>query len=68
MVAGWLRLSLVVLFLPVLSWANAFEALYKDASQPVETRIADLVGRMTLEEKACTPYDDLINCRTHSTL
>src|SRR5690349_8329547 len=26
-------------------------ALYRDASQPVERRVADLLGRMTLDEK-----------------
>lgn len=31
---------------------NANEALYKDASQSVEMRVADLLQRMTLDEKA----------------
>ncbi len=29
----------------------AAEPLYRDASQPIERRVADLLGRMTLEEK-----------------
>jgi beta-glucosidase len=27
------------------------DALYRDADTPIEDRVADLVGRMTLEEK-----------------
>src|SRR5213593_2730656 len=42
-----------VLFLPlVLLVAGAADRpLYRDPSQPVERRVADLLGRMTLEEK-----------------
>ena len=36
-----------------LALAQAANAqLYKDPSQPISARVADLVGRMTLEEKA----------------
>ena len=31
--------------------ADADKPLYRDASQPIEKRVADLLGRMTLEEK-----------------
>ena len=31
--------------------ANAQKPIYKDASQPVEARVADLLSRMTLDEK-----------------
>src|SRR6266581_3314929 len=43
----------LVLALPLifLAAAPADRPLYKDAAQPVETRVADLLGRMTLEEK-----------------
>jgi beta-glucosidase len=34
-----------------LAAAPADRPLYKDPSQPVELRVADLLGRMTLEEK-----------------
>lgn len=33
--------------------------LYKDASQPVEVRVEDLLSRMTLEEKAAQLCGDL---------
>ena len=33
--------------------------LYKDASQPVEARVEDLLSRMTLEEKAAQLCGDL---------
>jgi beta-glucosidase len=42
------------LILPVAVWATACFAsipAYKDASAPVESRVADLLGRMTVEEK-----------------
>ena len=43
----------LVLALPLIFLAAAPEdrPLYKDAAQPVERRVADLLGRMTLEEK-----------------
>ena len=31
--------------------ADAKEPLYKDSSQPIEARVSDLLGRMTLDEK-----------------
>lgn len=37
-----------LLFLPL---TNAFGQLYKDSTQPVETRVKDLLSRMTGEEK-----------------
>lgn len=46
------------LLLPILLWATAFSAyaekkppLYKDATQPIEKRVRDLLSRMTVEEK-----------------
>ena len=39
------------LFVSLLSVSLAQEALYKDASQPVEVRVADLLSQMTLAEK-----------------
>jgi beta-glucosidase len=43
----------VVLALPLvlLGAASSDRPLYRDPSQPVERRVADLLGRMTLEEK-----------------
>lgn len=35
------------------------DCLYKDSSLPIETRVADLLGRMTLEEKAAQLCGDL---------
>ncbi|MES1180521.1 MAG: family 3 glycosyl hydrolase, partial [Verrucomicrobiota bacterium] len=35
-----------------LSSSPAADALYRDASQPVDQRVADLISRLTLEEKA----------------
>ncbi|XP_044984793.1 beta-glucosidase BoGH3B-like [Hordeum vulgare subsp. vulgare] len=43
-------LAALLLFWAVLG-AEADHALYKDAAQPVEARVADLLGRMTLAEK-----------------
>ncbi|NWN27582.1 beta-glucosidase, partial [Escherichia marmotae] len=31
--------------------AKADKPLYKDAGQPIDARVEDLIGRMTLEEK-----------------
>jgi beta-glucosidase len=49
-------LALVVLFLNSLSLGQASQGtdsrLYLDASQPIDTRVNDLLSRMTLEEKA----------------
>jgi len=42
------------LFFPLAIWATACFAsipVYKDASAPVESRVADLLSRMTIEEK-----------------
>lgn len=48
-------LSLPVIILLILvtscSQSNKKEAIYLDADQPVEKRVTDLLGRMTLEEK-----------------
>ena len=42
-------LTISVFFLSLNTFAS--EPLYKDSSMPVESRIEDLMGRMTLEEK-----------------
>ena len=42
---------MLALSLALLAAAPADRPLYKDPSQPVELRVADLLGRMTLEEK-----------------
>ena len=51
-----LILALVVLFLNSLSLGQAAKVsdspLYLDPSQPMDTRVNDLLSRMTLEEKA----------------
>ena len=36
----------------MISGCNEKEPLYKDFAQPIEKRVTDLLGRMTLEEKA----------------
>ena len=48
-----LHLTFSVLFLILAAWPAAGETpLYLDASQPVAARVDDLLGRMTLTEKA----------------
>ena len=42
---------MVTLLLACSLTANAQKPVYKDASQPVELRVADLLSRMTLDEK-----------------
>jgi beta-glucosidase len=43
----------IALFGSAIGLAQAASAqLYKDASQPISARVSDLVGRMTIEEKA----------------
>src|SRR2546426_6056043 len=46
-----LRQAVLAAPLVFLGAAPADRPLYKDPSQPVEVRVADLLGRMTLEEK-----------------
>ncbi|WP_420455668.1 glycoside hydrolase family 3 N-terminal domain-containing protein [Rubrivirga sp.] len=41
----------LALLLALAAGAHAQEPLYRDASAPIERRVADLVGRMTLAEK-----------------
>ncbi len=43
-------LLMLVLSVPVLSQAQD-KYIYKDSSQPIDTRVKDLVSRLTLEEK-----------------
>lgn len=50
MLNKYLMLALAFPFI-MEAGAKEKEALYKDAKQPVETRVADLMKRMTLEEK-----------------
>jgi beta-glucosidase len=45
------RLALLLLGVPVLMAAEPTRPPYKDASLPVDVRVADLLSRMTLEEK-----------------
>jgi len=46
-----LRYAFAVLPLVFMGAAPADRPLYRDPSQPIERRVADLLGRMTLEEK-----------------
>ncbi len=47
-----MRIALALtLLLPALVWAVPSDAPYKNASLPVEERVEDLLGRMTLDEK-----------------
>jgi beta-glucosidase len=42
----------VVLFIaPFIGWAQSADPIYKNKNAPIETRIKDLLSRMTLEEK-----------------
>lgn len=45
------KIHLAMLLLSCSLTANAQKPIYKDASQPVEVRVADLLSRMTLDEK-----------------
>ena len=48
--SGMIAICVLLIGLPLAT--NAQEPpLYKDATQPVEARIDDLISRMTLEEK-----------------
>jgi beta-glucosidase len=49
--AGAVTCALVVALLPGASAAATSPPLYRDARQPVEKRVADLLGRMTLADK-----------------
>ena len=44
--------TILVLFAGFLTAQTDSNALYLDPSQPVEARVTDLIGKMTLEEKA----------------
>ena len=44
--------ALVVLTGLFLSSSPAADMLYRDVSQPVDARVADLISRLTLAEKA----------------
>lgn len=45
------KIHIAMLLLSCSLTANAQKPIYKDASQPVEARVADLLSRMTLDEK-----------------
>ena len=49
---GVFLLLILVPFALIPSAAQTAGAVYLDPSQPIEARVDDLVGRMTLEEKA----------------
>ena len=51
MVKGAISLVGLVLFYCWVAMAEAEYLKYKDSKQPLNTRIEDLIGRMTLEEK-----------------
>jgi beta-glucosidase len=49
----WVRLVVtIVILLPGAKWSKGQEAAYRNPQLPVEERVADLLARMTLEEKA----------------
>jgi beta-glucosidase len=47
-IAGWILMLAVF----IRAADSNSPALYLDASQPVDSRVADLISRLTLEEKA----------------
>jgi beta-glucosidase len=49
------------LFISIFGSCNADQILYKDASQPIDKRVEDLVKRMSLEEKAAQLQAHFIN-------
>lgn len=51
-------LTLCSLIIATPSGAQEQPALYKDASQPIEARVNDLLSRMTLEEKLALVHAD----------
>eukprot|EP01043_Picozoa_sp_COSAG02_P074368 COSAG02_NODE_14863_length_1228_cov_2.535872_1_plen_68_part_01 len=42
----------------VVAASQQQEPLYKDATQPISARVADLLGRMSLEEKVNQTLND----------
>ena len=44
-------LCIITVFVTFTIFSQSKSPLYLDASQPVELRLKDLMGRMTLEEK-----------------
>jgi beta-glucosidase len=55
---GWLRAGLFAGTLAFASPGNADEPIYRDTSRSFEERAADLVSRMTLEEKIAQLQND----------
>lgn len=55
------RMILLILTTVVLFSCNRDKAIYKDSSRPVEERVKDLLGRMTLEEKLAQMQDLTFN-------
>jgi beta-glucosidase len=51
-------ISLAVTFLALPALSAEIQPLYLDASQPVETRVEDLLSRLTLEEKISIIHAD----------
>ena len=47
-----LKISIIFLALVVQVNAQTSKAIYQDPTAPVEKRVADLLKRMTIEEKA----------------
>jgi beta-glucosidase len=54
--AGWGLLLLVFLSGPATSQTASVQPAYKNPQLPVEQRVADLLGRMTLEEKVAQTH------------
>ena len=61
-------IALSTLFVAAATWAESPPELYRDAKQPIEKRVEDLLSRLTLEEKVALCHANSIfataACRT----
>ena len=53
-----MKLAIAALALAAAAAAEPINPLYRDATQPIDARVADLLGRMTLQEKVNQTLND----------